>query len=89
MRYTDTRAAAVLAITIVVTACGDSRLDKLALGISKDSAVTLIGEPPHREASYLTAGKLWEIQLYSRGTAAATDSLPWRQMSPVVFVDHK
>lgn len=89
MRQTNVLAAAALATMFLLTACGDARLDKLSLGISKDSAATIIGDPPHREASYLTAGKLWEVQFYARASAGATDTIPWRKMSPVVFIDHK
>ena len=81
--------ALAIASIALVAACGDARLDKLALGITKDSAAAVIGDVPHRELSYLTAGKVWEIQLYSRGSASPKDSIRWRKMSPVVFIDHK
>jgi hypothetical protein len=82
-------AAAALATMLLLSACGDARLDKLSLGISKDSAAAAIGEPPHREISYLTAGKIWEVQFYSRGSVSPKDSIHWRKMSPVVFIDHR
>jgi hypothetical protein len=73
----------------MLAACGDARLDKLSLGISKDSAAAVIGAIPHRELSYLTSGKLWEVQFYARGSVNPKDSVAWHKMSPVVFVDHK
>jgi len=79
----------VIASMTFLAGCGDARLDKLSLGISKDSVAAAIGEPPHREVSYMTAGKLWEVQFYSRGSVNPKDSVPWRKMSPVVFIDHK
>ena len=89
MRLTNARGMTALAAMILLAACGDARLDKLSLGISTDSATALVGEAPHRTISMMTAGKVWEVQLYSRSTAADGDSLPWREMSPVVFIDHK
>jgi hypothetical protein len=89
MRSNTVRLASALALATFLAACGDARLDKLTLGISKDSAAALIGEAPHRSFSLITAGKIWEIQLYARSSVAAGDSLPWRAMSPVVFIDHQ
>lgn len=89
MRSITVRLASALALVTLVAACGDARLDKLNLGISKDSAAALIGEAPHRTISFITAGKIWEIQFYARSSVAAGDSLPWRAMSPVVFIDHQ
>jgi hypothetical protein len=81
-------APAIAAVTLL-TACGDARLDKLALGISKDSAASVIGSAPHRNLSYLTAGRTWDVQFYSRSDVAGTDSIPWRKMSPVIFISGK
>lgn len=89
MRKVSVRAAVATAAMLVLAACGDTRLDKLTLGISKDSAATVIGDPPHRTLSYVAAGKLWDIQMYSRKRAADADSVAWREMSPLVFIDHK
>jgi hypothetical protein len=89
MRQTTIPAAAALVALFALAACGDARLDKLSLGISKDSTAQVIGEPPHSEVSYITAGKVWEVQFYARGSVGAKDSIPWRKMSPVVFINHK
>lgn len=89
MRQQHVRSGAALAVLTLLMACGDARLDKLALGISKDSATAIIGEAPHRQSAYFTAGKNWEIQFYARSSATAQDSIPWRKMSPVIFVDGK
>ncbi|MGH7523032.1 MAG: hypothetical protein ACREK8_01880 [Gemmatimonadales bacterium] len=82
---------ASLAIVAIASlaGCGDSRLDKLSIGITKDSASHAIGDVPHRELSYLTSGKIWEVQLYSRHSVDARDSINWRAMSPVVFINHR
>jgi hypothetical protein len=79
---------ALLATTLLTTACGDSRLGKLSAGISKDSvAVLMKADAPHRSQSFLTGGKLWEVNYYSRGAAQPTDSIEWKKLSPVVFAD--
>ncbi|HEY3934397.1 MAG TPA: hypothetical protein VGL65_07225 [Gemmatimonadales bacterium] len=89
MQVTTSRVTSAVAAVILLAGCGDARLDKLALGVSKDSATALIGATPHRTLSYLTAGKTWEIELYARSDAGATDSIAWRKMSPVVFINGK
>lgn len=83
------RAAATFAALTLLAGCSDARLDKLAIGMSKDSTDAVIGAAPHRTADYLTGGKQWEVRLYSRSSAAATDSIPWRKMSPVVLIGGK
>jgi hypothetical protein len=89
MRARIPTAVTAIASLALLAACGDVRLDKLSLGISKDSAAAAIGEPPHREVSYQSSGKLWEVQFYARGSVNPKDSIRWRKMSPVVFIDHK
>ena len=89
MRHAIVRAVAALAALTLLAACRDARLDKLALGISADSAAKLIGDAPHRSNTFLTAGKQWEVQFYARGSAVPADSIPWRKMSPVIFIDGK
>ena len=89
MRAPLLTASLAIAVIASLAGCGDSRLDKLSIGITKDSASHAMGDVPHRELSYLTGGKIWEIQLYSRGSADAKDSIRWRAMSPVIFINHR
>lgn len=90
MRGWTSRAVPALLLLVAVTACGDSRLKKLSVGIEKDSvAVLMKTDSPHRTPSYLTGGKLWEVQFYTREPAAITDSVAERKMSPVVFAEGK
>lgn len=89
MRQKTFRAGMALATITLLAACSDARLDKLALGISKDSATALIGEAPHRTLSMQTASKGWDVQLYARSATTEKDSILWRKMSPVVFIDGK
>ena len=89
MRQTTFRAGLALGTTILLAACGDARLDKLALGITGDSASTLMADKPHRTIDMLTAGKQWQVRFYARTAATDADSVPWRTMSPVVLIDGK
>jgi hypothetical protein len=89
MHHRNIRAVAALTTLTLLAACSDARLDKLALGMSPDSAAKVIGDTPHRTNAYLTGGKQWAVQFYARGFATEKDSIPWRKMSPVVFIDGK
>ena len=84
------RAGMALIGMVALSACGDTRLKKLSVGIEKDSvAVLMKTDSPHTAASYVTGGKLWEIQFYPTKEVALTDSVDWRDMSPVVFAEGK
>ena len=89
MRQRKIRTVAAVTALTLLAACGDARLDKLALGISTDSASKVIGDAPHRTNAYLTGGKQWAVQFYARSSADPKDSIPWRKMSPVVFIEGK
>lgn len=80
-------AATILAlVTIAGCSSGDSRLKQLTVGISKDSAVKVMGvEKATRIDSYLTAGKFVELLYFAPPGRA--DSVPDRQMTPLVAVD--
>ncbi len=80
--------AAMLGLT-ALAACGDSRLNNLTLGMASDSVSTIIGQPPHRSMTYLTAGKHWGLQLFPRSSTDLKDSVVWRKLSPVVTIDGK
>lgn len=87
MRWT---ARVPLALTLVaLAACGDARLGKLAVGMSKDSLAKVMADPPHRTASYLTAGRVWQLNLYAQKPVGDGDSVAWRAMSPVVLINDK
>jgi hypothetical protein len=69
-------------------ACGDARLKDLSVGIDRDSlAVVMQTDAPHRSESYLMEGKFWEVFYYARPNTDPTDSVAWRELSPVVVVD--
>ncbi len=103
MRPTMTRALSAAAL-IALAACGDGRLDKLAIGMPTDSVATVMASAPHRTVSYFLNGKTWEFSVFRVGNKAPvpvaiktmdgrdstiTDSIPWREMSPVVSIDGK
>ena len=89
MHPKTSRTVVALASLLVLAACSDKRLDNLTIGIAKDSVDKVIGDAPHRTAGYITAGKQWEVRLYSRSKSDAKDSIAWRKMSPVVLIDGK
>lgn len=90
MRGWMTRAGLALVATATLAACGDQRLTKLHENMPADSVtMAMKAETPHRTLTYLTAGRQWEVRLYAQGAAAATDSILWRKLSPVVLTDGK
>ena len=84
----SSRIALALLMIGSLAACGDARLKKLSTGISQDSvAVLMDADAPHTMSSYLVDGKYWEVLMYPTKSAEAGDSIPWREMSPVVLAD--
>ena len=67
---------------------GDARFEQLTVGITKDSALKVMGvQAPTRTDPFLTDGKFFEVMYFA--PAGTTDSLPDREMSPLVAVDGK
>ena len=102
-RPTLTRTIAAVALLALV-ACGDARLGKLSVNMTKDSLAVIMKSAPHRTQNLLLNGKVWDVSVYdygqkplppmtvktSRGTdSTVADSIPWRKMSPVVTIDGK
>jgi hypothetical protein len=81
-------ASALLCAGIASSACNrDSRFAKLAVGISKDSALSLIGvEKPERDDPYMYNGHYIEALYYPK-PGAVPKTTPDRKMMPVVVVD--
>jgi hypothetical protein len=89
-QITLVRLAVPLSLLAVVTGCssGDARSKALAAGIPKDSVVTLMGvEKPQRVDPYLTNGHYIEAMYYRK--PGQSDSVPDRQLLPVVVIDGK
>jgi len=83
--------AMCVALSAVLLACGgsDTRFQKLTVGISRDSALKLIGvEKPARVDPFLVSGHYIEAMYYAK-PGADTVGLADRKMSPVVLVDGK
>lgn len=78
----------VLALLVVLAACGDARLKKLSVGIDRDSVATIMKtDAPTRSETYLVGGKLWEVMLYEQKAPEGTDTVAARDLSPVVLAD--
>lgn len=78
----------VLAVAAALAACssGDARFKQLTVGITKDSALKVMGvAQPVRADGFLIEGKSLEILYFA--PAGTTDSLPDREMSPLVAVN--
>jgi hypothetical protein len=74
------------ATVLVVAACGDSRLRKLSVGISRDSTLQIMGTKPDRAEAYLANGQTIEALFY--GTAGAdSGTTPEAKLTPVVIVN--
>ena len=72
-----------------LVACGrsDQRLERLSVGIPKDSMLQVMGvEKPRRVDPYLVNGHYIEA-LYFAKLGADSGSIPDREMAPVVVID--
>ena len=95
------RAAVLVAATslVVLAACGDSRIGALSTGISRDSAVKVLGGGAegdslanvYRQETYINNGRMINVLLYNKdGIVQASDStVPDNKLTPVVTVDGK
>jgi hypothetical protein len=80
----------VLTLAAALAACssGDARFEQLTVGITKDSALKVMGsQAPARTDPFLTEGRFIEVMYFA--PAGTADSLPDREMSPLVTVDGK
>lgn len=78
-----------LLATALVAACSrsDARLEKLRVGISKDSVQQVMGmEKPRRIDPYLVNGHYIEAMYFAK-PGADSGSVADREMSPVVVID--
>ena len=79
---------ATLALVGVLSGCGsrDPRFENLAVGLSKDSVMTLMGvEKAQRIDPFLVGGKYIEVMYYA--PPGSNDSVPDREASPLIAVD--
>ena len=91
---------AAVAGTTILGACTDKRVKEVDAGITRDSLLTVIGKGSrgndsmpnvYRTDRYLIDGKTYEI-FYFSGTSKhlfgdVKDTLPWKELTPIVMVD--
>jgi hypothetical protein len=93
---------AALAAAVVLVGCGeDKRLKELNTGITRDSAVKVIGQNAGGTASdslrnvfiterFLTNGQNFEVLYFTpNNKKAGKDTVPYKKLTPVVFVENK
>jgi hypothetical protein len=90
-----------LAGVISLVACEDKRVKELKPGITRDSAVTVLAQEIKGGGSdsfpnvyardrYLIAGKNYEVLYFApNNEKLGKDSVPWRDLTPIVFLDNK
>jgi hypothetical protein len=84
------RLAIPLSLIAILAGCGsgDARQETLAVGITRDSVVKLMGvEKPQRVDPYLTNGQYIEAMYYRN--PGQGDSVPDRKLFPVVVIGGK
>lgn len=73
------------------TACAptDARVKDLAVGVSKDSVVSIMGEEPHQLAPYLIEGHYIEAMYYAKAGVTPEEAARTRprDMTPVLVLD--
>lgn len=78
----------VLALGLVGCRKADSRVESLSLGISRDSAVTVMGTAAEVPSQYLVKGQYIEAMVYRRpGAEGDFSALERRDLTPVILVD--
>jgi hypothetical protein len=96
------RIFAVVALAVVgMAACEDSRIKEMNVGITRDSAVTILAQNikgggrdsfpnVYDRARYLIQGKTYEVLFYSKNNEKKIDStLSYKAHTPLVFIDNK
>jgi len=96
--------AAVIAGTgalVFLAACEDKRMSQLDTGITRDSAVTVLAqkikgagsdsEPNvYTKERYLIEGKTYEVLYFTpNNEKVGKDTVPWKTLTPLVFVENK
>ena len=76
----------LLGAALLLAACGDARLRKLSVGISKDSAMQVMGAKPDRAEAYLTGGQSIEALFYGKA-GADSGQTPQEELTPIVIVN--
>lgn len=78
----------LVALTLAGCRRGDSRVENLATGISRDSALAVMGATPEVPTQYLVNGQYIEAMVYRRqGAEGDFAALVRRDLTPVVLVN--
>ena len=87
----DVLEAAAAASLLLTLGCAgeDARVNKLTVGITKDSAIAAMGTSPSQNAPYLINGKYIETLYFTRPGKTDSLSKTLRRMDPVVTVAGK
>ena len=93
---------AVMSAAIVSTACEDKRVKQLHEGMPIDSAVSKISEDAkpgsgagtaqnvYTRSRYLINGKNYEVVFFTPDNEKpGKDSVEWKKLTPIVFVDNR
>ena len=87
----------------LLVACDDKRMSQLDTGITRDSAVTVLAQKIKGSGSdaepnvytkerYLIEGKTYEVLYFTPNNeklGTGKDTLPWKTLTPLVFVENK
>jgi hypothetical protein len=99
-RAAVTAGAGILAF---LAACEDKRVSQLDTGITRDSAITVLAQKIKGSGSdaepnvytkerYLIGGQTYEVLYFTPNNeklGAKKDTLPWKTLTPLVFVENK
>jgi hypothetical protein len=92
---------AALAGSITLVACEDKRVKQLDAGITRDSVMSVISQDlkgtgsdsfpnTYTRERYLIAGKNYEVLYFTpNNEKAGKDSVPWKKLTPLVFVENR
>jgi hypothetical protein len=94
---------ALFAATAVAIACGDKTVAKVDTGMSREQAIAILtgdsGAPVagrdtfknvHRRSRYILKGKEMEVLWFTpTGAVPGKDTLPFRELTPIVVFDGK
>ena len=96
-----TLAVAGVSALVLLAACEDKRVSQLDTGITRDSAVSVLAQEikgggrdsfpnVYTRDKFLIGGKNFEVLYFTANNEkAGKDSVPFKKLTPIVFVDNK
>jgi len=90
-----------LTLTLGLAACEDKRVKDLNVGITRDSAITVLAQEikgtthdadpnVYTREQYLQNGKNYEVLYFAPNNQKfPKDTVAWKNLTPIVFVDNK